>query len=123
MSRILIIEDDHALTGIMTKILRREGIEAEVVTDAGEALERAKAVRPSLILLDLALAGYDGQQIFGQLREDSATKAIPIILMSGDYAVERLAAELGADGHLWKPFSADRLLETARRVVAAGPTA
>ena len=37
--------------------------------------------------------------------------------MSGDYAVERRAAELGADGHLWKPFSAERLLEAVKQVV------
>ena len=116
MSRILLVEDDHALTAIMSKILRRQGIEVEVVTDAGLALERARAVRPSLILLDLALAGYDGQQVFRLLRADPETQAIPIVLMSGDYAVERRAAELGAEGHLWKPFSAERLLETVRRL-------
>jgi DNA-binding response OmpR family regulator len=123
MSRILIVEDDHALTGIMTKILKRQGIDVEVVNDARLALERARAVRPGLILLDLALAGYDGQQIFGQLRADPDTQAIPILLMSGDYAVERRAAELGADGHLWKPFSAERLLEAVKRAISEGPPA
>lgn len=121
MSRILIVEDDHALTAIMTKVLRRQGIEAAVVTDAGLAIERAREVRPALILLDLALAGYDGQQVFRLLRADAGTQAIPIVLMSGDYAVERRAAELGADGHLWKPFSAERLLEVVRRAVNEGP--
>jgi CheY-like chemotaxis protein len=121
VTRILIVEDDQALTAIMTKVLRRQGVEAAVVNDAGLSLERAKAVRPALILLDLALAGYDGQQIFGQLRADPDTQAIPIVLMSGDYAVERRAAELGADGHLWKPFSAERLLETMGRAITEGP--
>ena len=124
--RVLVVEDDLALSDVVSFTLRRAGYEVTAAYDglaAGEAFEQ---VLPDLILLDLNLPRLDG---LGVCRKVRAVSDVPIIILSvraGDEAVVR-GLEMGADDYMVKPFSPTQLVARIRAVmrrvgVSATPT-
>jgi DNA-binding response OmpR family regulator len=113
--RILVVEDDPKVAGLLAEALGEEGHAVEVVGDGHLAAERALAQRWDLILLDYMLPGRDGPGIAAEVR--AAGRATPILMLSARDAAEdvRLGRASGADDYLAKPF---RLGELLRRVDA-----
>ncbi|MFA5983851.1 MAG: response regulator transcription factor [Methylococcaceae bacterium] len=114
MKQILVIEDDPDIGDMLTINLRDEGYSVEVSTDGREGLERVKAQRYDLLVLDLMLPGVDGLEICRQLR--SMPNYQPIIIVSAKSAETQkvLGLELGADDYLAKPFSVLELIARIR---------
>jgi PAS domain S-box-containing protein len=113
--RVLVADDNPDMRRYLTRLLAPHW-EIEVVEDGLEALERARAVAPDLILSDVMMPRLDGLQLLTALRSDPQTRGVPFILLSaradeGD-AVEGLDA--GADDYLVKPFTAPELLAHVR---------
>jgi DNA-binding response OmpR family regulator len=136
MARILIVEDDPDIAGLMAHYLERAGHQPVVLGGGGGVLPRVRADRPDLIVLDVMLPGLDGLAICRALRADPATAAIPIIRVTARADEnDRIAGlELGADDYVTKPFSPKELVArvaallrrtatpaTAGRVVRYGP--
>ena len=113
--RILVVEDDPKVAGLLAEALGEEGHAVEVVGDGHLAAERALAQRWDLILLDYMLPGRDGPGIAAEVR--AAGRATPILMLSARDAAEdvRLGRASGVDDYLAKPF---RLGELLRRVDA-----
>ena len=104
---ILVVEDDVRLRTVLLRFLTREGYEPEGVTTGAEALERVRAVRPDLVLLDVRLpGGLDGFAVCHRLKEDPATALIPVTILTGlqDAESRRRGVEAGADDFITKPF-------------------
>lgn len=111
MKRILVIDDEEWLREMIQLALRQKGYEI-IEAENGEAgIEKAKKLLPDLILCDVNMGKVDGYLTLSSLRSDSATAAIPFILMTGlvDNAGMRHGMELGADDYLPKPFTIDAL--------------
>lgn len=106
--RILIVEDDEKIAGIVSEDLRRFGYEAVTLTDTSRVREEFVALKPHLVLLDINLPHYDGFYWCRQLR---AVSKVPIIVISAraeDHDQVR-AIENGGDDYLVKPFSLELL--------------
>ena len=111
MKRILVIDDEEWLREMIQLALRQKGYEV-IEADNGESgIEKAKKLLPDLILCDVNMGKMDGYLTLSSLRGDTATAAIPFILMTGivDNAGMRHGMELGADDYLPKPFTIDAL--------------
>src|SRR6478609_8268955 len=81
-SRVLIIEDERALTDVLTYNLQREGFETSVAHDGKEGLRKAQTLLPDLILLDLMLPVMNGLEVCQQLRGGESTRKIPIVMLT-----------------------------------------
>lgn len=103
--KILVVEDDTDNRRIVARALAVEGYEVLEAVDGVQALARAQAEHPDLILMDLALPNMDGWEATRRLKSDAGTRAIPVvaltaIAMRGD---EEQARAAGCDDYISKP--------------------
>ena len=112
-ARVLVVEDDDAISQVLQRSLRMEGYDVRVAGDGMEALDEAHAFLPDLVILDLGLPKLDGLEVAKTLRE---TDDVPILVLTARDAVESRVEGLdaGADDYLTKPFSNDELLARVR---------
>ncbi|HET9095990.1 MAG TPA: response regulator transcription factor, partial [Candidatus Baltobacteraceae bacterium] len=110
--RVLVVEDDAAISRVLQLELEHEGYTVEVARDGLTGLERALK-EPDLVLLDLMLPRMDGMEICKRVR---AKSRVPIIMLTAkDRVPERVAGlDMGADDYLTKPFSTEELLARVR---------
>lgn len=115
-SRILLVDDNSDLRTYVEGLLRRVFPYVETATNGQEALERARALPPDLILSDVMMPGLDGFGLVRALRANANTRAIPIILLSARAGDESTVEGLqsGADDYLVKPFSTRELMVRVR---------
>src|SRR5437899_11913589 len=111
--KILIIEDERALTDVLTYNLQRDGYEVSVAHDGQEGLRKAQTTLPDLILLDLMLPIMNGLDVCRELRAGERTKEIPIIILTAkaEETDQVVGFSLGADDYVTKPFSVKVLLQ------------
>lgn len=113
--RILIAEDDEAILEVLKSILEGEGYQTFCPRTERGIQEVIHNDKPLLILLDVWLSGHDGGKIAKDLKADSETQHIPVIIMSANNKTKEIAKTVGADGFLLKPFTIDELLEVVRK--------
>ena len=116
---IFCVEDDRNIRELVVYTLSSTGMEAEGFED-GEVFFKALAERlPELILLDIMLPGEDGMSILGKLRGKSATKELPIIIMTakGTEYDKVLGLDSGADDYVTKPFGMMELVSRVKAVL------
>jgi two-component system, OmpR family, phosphate regulon response regulator PhoB len=130
MARILIIEDEQDLAGLVEYNLRAAGFEAEAAGTGASGLARARANVPDLVLLDLMLPDLAGSEVLRLLKSDSELRKVPVIIVSakGQESDRIQGLEQGADDYVVKPFSVRELMLRVRAVlrraeVEEGPTA
>ena len=95
--KILLIDDDEALTIVFTTALSKEGFQTAVAHLGKDGLDKAKTEKPDLILLDQVLPDSSGNEVLKQLKGDDATKAIPVIILS-NFSQEELVKEAINEG-------------------------
>jgi DNA-binding response OmpR family regulator len=115
-TRVLVVEDDRTVAEVVTRYLEREGFDVESVGDGNEALERADAQLPDLVVLDIMLPGLDGLEVCRRLR---ARAPIPVVMLTARGSEEDrvLGLELGADDYVSKPFSPRELTARVKAVL------
>jgi two-component system cell cycle response regulator DivK len=116
---ILVVDDTLDARELYAEYLRIAGLRAEVAEDGLDALTKAQALRPSAIIMDLAMPRMDGWEATRRLKQNPLTRDIPIIALTG-HVIERSrerAIEAGADGYLTKPCFPDSLLAEVQRVM------
>ncbi len=113
MSKVLIADDDPALTRLVSQYLSSEGFEVITASDGREALRLLERRKPDLLILDLMMPGADGFEVCLKARQSTD---IPIIFLSArDAEEDRLEGlRLGADDYVTKPFSIRELAERVR---------
>jgi two-component system, NtrC family, nitrogen regulation response regulator NtrX len=120
-SRILVVDDEADIRGLLKEILAEEGYDVEVAADATEARTSRATHVPDLVLLDIWMPDTDGITL---LREWSVTDGYdcPVVMMSGHGTVETAveATRLGAFDFVEKPLSLTKLLRTVERALDAG---
>jgi two-component system, OmpR family, alkaline phosphatase synthesis response regulator PhoP len=116
---ILVVDDEPGIVAITRDYLDRAGFRVIVAGDGATALRLAHTERPSLLVLDLMLPGMDGLDVARALREDPATHALPIIMLTArvEEAERLIGLELGADDYITKPFSPRELVARVRAVL------
>jgi two-component system cell cycle response regulator DivK len=118
---VMVVDDFRDGRELVAEILTDAGLRTEQASDGGEALTKAVALGPDLILLDLSLPGVDGWEITRRLKADPVTRQIRIIALTAHATrgpLER-AREVGCDLVLTKPCAPDALVEHVRQLLAA----
>lgn len=120
-ARILAVDDEPELTGLMQYHLLRAGHTVDTAANGWEALDCIKKNRPDLILLDLMLPDLDGFGVCEILRRDPLTATIPIIIVSAWASTDsrHLGLELGALDYITKPFSPPELVQRVNQLLLA----
>lgn len=115
-TRVLVVEDDRTVADVVTRYLEREGFDVESVGDGNDALERADARLPDLVVLDIMLPGLDGLEVCRRLRSRAP---IPVVILTARGSEEDrvLGLELGADDYVAKPFSPRELTARVKAVL------
>src|SRR5947209_700050 len=110
--RILIVEDEEALTQLLRYNLETAGYEVETVARGDEADLRVKERAPDLVILDWMLPGLSGIEICRRLRARPDTRALPIIMLTarGEESERVRGLSTGADDYIVKPFSLPELM-------------
>jgi DNA-binding response OmpR family regulator len=111
-ARILAVDDSPTILEMIKAILLAGGYEVLTAADGAEALEKARAEKPDLILLDVMLPKLDGYRVCRLLKFDQNYKHIPIIMLTAKTEEQSMATGLrtGADQYLTKPIEPERLL-------------
>ena len=118
--RILSIEDDGSVRQFVSAVLKADGYSVLGAPDGAAGIAAARAELPDLILLDMILPYASGFEVLQQLKDDPATRAIPVLVLStqgGEDDIVR-ALDVGAEDFLLKPFYARELLARVRKALA-----
>jgi len=124
---ILVAEDDPDIALLVGLQLKRAGYAVAVVETGSAAFDRALELRPSAIVLDLALPGEDGFAVLDRLQSDPRTRGTPVILLSATVQESKISDGLarGATAYVKKPFGAEDLLAAVTAALSppapAGP--
>lgn len=114
--RVLVVDDEIPLTGVVSSYLMREGFDVSVSHSGPGAVESARELAPVLILLDIMLPGFDGIEACRRIRQFS--DAYIIMLTARDEEVDKvLGLSMGADDYLVKPFSPRELIARVRAML------
>ncbi len=117
--KILVVDDEENIRELVKYNLAREGYQVTTVGSGEEALKQASEKPTDLIVLDLMLPGMDGFDVCRQLKNDSRTAHIPIVMLTvkGEESDIVVGLELGADDYITKPFSPKVLLARIKAVL------
>lgn len=124
MRKILIVDDDPVVQMLYKKHLEKQGFELLIARNGVEAVTVAAQAKPDLILMDVMMPTKDGFSALRELKQNEATRDVPVIIMTATNAAEyhisiREAKLGGAAGLLTKPLSPAKLVEEVRRLFPA----
>lgn len=122
---VLIAEDEPSILESLDFILRRAGWSISSVTDGDAALAAVRNLRPRLLVLDVMLPSRSGFDVLKQIRADSMTRSLPVLILTakGQQHDRRAAQELGADGFVTKPYANAEVVGAVRRLLGEEPGA
>jgi DNA-binding response OmpR family regulator len=115
MATLLLVDDEKNIVELERLYLEKEGYKIQVAYDGKTALDKFRAVKPALIVLDLMLPGVDGWEVCRRIRQESD---VPIIMLTArDQDVDKIVGlELGADDYLTKPFNPRELVARVKAI-------
>lgn len=113
---VLIVDDSAAIRKILQRVLVQADVTLGSVyeaSDGQEALARLKQARVGLILSDINMPNMDGLEFLGRIRADAAWKDVPVLMITTEGSQNKVmqALQLGANGYVKKPFTADQIKE------------
>lgn len=120
--KILIIEDESDVADLLALNLRKAGFKTSAAVDGASGLQKARDDRPDFIILDLMLPKMSGLEVCKILKSDTATSAIPILMLTAKAEeIDRIVGlEFGADDYVTKPFSPREVMLRIRAVLRRG---
>ena len=123
---ILIVDDDKGVRELLQIIVEKEGFKTAMAEDGHEALQKARALVPHLILLDLMLPGAGGFEVVHELQQEE-TAAIPVVMMTGRFmdqsTAEMIKREANVREYLEKPLKTAALAALLHRLLKTQPPA
>lgn len=119
--RILVVEDDLLNRMYYCEVLKRGGFEVAEVDDGARVMERARAVKPDLVIMDINLPNVSGIELIEQLRREPSFSGLPVLAITAYVGKieERRIREAGASDFLAKPVTIERLTTTIESLLAA----
>jgi two-component system cell cycle response regulator DivK len=117
--KILVVEDNELNLKLFCDLLGAHGYEAEPVRDGREALERARAFAPDLVVMDIQMPYISGLELIEQMKADDGLRRTPIMAVTA-YAArgdEERIRDAGAEGYVSKPISVMKFVEAVRQLL------
>ena len=113
---VMIVDDEASLRALVRANLEVDGLDVTEAVDGVEALELMRQSPPDLVLLDIMMPRMDGIEMLEEVAADPELKDIPVILLTAKGEQEDLekGAELGARGHITKPFDPEQMVRTVK---------
>ena len=115
--KILLVDDEPAITGNLAPFLGRAGFEVAVAADGEEALLKIASLAPELIILDVMMPKVDGREVLRRLRREDNWTPVILLTQVGDSSERAMALQEGADDYLNKPFDPHELVARLRAVL------
>jgi CheY-like chemotaxis protein len=117
---ILIVEDEPKNMTLTRDLLKISGYQTIEAVDGVQGVEKAKASKPDLILMDIMMPRMDGYAACREIKADLSTRLIPVVMLTavGYDLNKKLAKQMGADGYVTKPFSRQQLLDAIDPLLA-----
>jgi DNA-binding response OmpR family regulator len=121
MAKVLVIDDEVALTHVIRVVLEARGHEVMTADDGSRGFASAQRRAPDAIVLDLMMPVMDGFAVLDALRNDERTASVPVLVLSaiGTDHIEHHCYELGAKAYMRKPFAGDHLVGVLEDVITA----
>jgi len=120
--KILVIDDDPGIVTYFTTLLQDNGYTTVAAADGEEGLQKVRAEKPDLIMLDITMPEKSGVKFYREVKEDPALQAIPVLMVTG--VMEEFKKFIHSrrqvpppEGYLSKPVDKDELLETVRKLL------
>lgn len=117
---ILVVDDDPYVRPVLVRLLQRHGLRVTNVGDGFSALAAIERVRPDVVLLDVKMPGIDGTEVLRRIKENPATAATRVIILTANDLGDSLQSQvmqLGANGYLEKPITYERLISAVMAAV------
>lgn len=117
--RVFVVDDDPVLLAFLEGALAKSGYLVQAFDSARGALHAAAMDRPSIWLIDIRMPDMDGMELLKMLRGDEAHRQTPVVMLTGDGRLDRIAAAMGAGAttYLLKPFSPQQVVEKVYAVL------
>jgi len=115
--KIVVADDDPAVRDVFMMIFEEAGYDVETIKD-GNALLKNNFSKPDLFLIDKLLSGVNGLDVCRQLKEQKATRHIPVVMISASPGIAVQSREAGADDYIEKPFDRNYLLAVIERNIS-----
>lgn len=124
MSRVLIVEDEADLSGLLSYNLKAAGFEPEVAATGASGIAKARSSKPDLVLLDVMLPDIPGTEVLRMIREDPGLRRTAVVLVTakGQESDRVTGLELGADDYVVKPFSVRELILRVKAILRRADT-
>ncbi|MDR5874959.1 response regulator [Halomonas sp. CUBES01] len=124
MAKVLVVDDEPNILISLEFLMQQAGFDVITADDGEQALAHVQQAPPDLILLDISLPGISGFDVLEQLRQQTATAALPIIMLTahGREVEREKGMALGADDYITKPFSTQALVEKVNALLSGHPS-
>jgi len=113
------VDDEPEIRYITRRMLEKAGHEVSEAGNGEECLQKLKAEKPDLILLDVMMPGLKGWEVCRKIKAEEKTRSIPVVMFTVRTSEEDLeeSRKCGAEAHINKPFDREKLLETVNRIL------
>jgi two-component system, OmpR family, alkaline phosphatase synthesis response regulator PhoP len=117
--KVLVVDDEVYILHILDFILGAESYDVVTATNGEQALQKVRDEKPDLVILDIMMPKLDGYETCRMIKNDTATKHIPVILLTakGREIDQKLGREVGANDYITKPFSPNKLIERVQAIL------
>lgn len=119
---VLIVEDEKLIIVSTQMVLEAAGFRVESAVNGEEGIDKARTLRPALVLLDIMMPGIDGWETLTRLKRDPETSDIPVIIFTAREHVRghQKSTEMGAADYFRKPFEPDELIDLVEKHCGQG---
>lgn len=116
---VIVADDDKTTVMLLSSMLRANGMRCVVAPSGAEALALAKKLKPDALLLDVSMPGMDGFEVLAALKNDPATRSIPVVMLTASHGEKEIVRgfSLGADDYITKPFQPQEMVARLRRLI------
>jgi len=114
MSKILIVDDDRTMVSLLKILLEMDGFDVVNISMGGQMIEKVRAEKPDLVLMDVFLSDADGKEVLVELRNTTDLADLKVIMTSGMDLADQ-CMDSGADAFLLKPYTPEQLMKTIQQ--------